>query len=63
MELLVLFALILLNGLFAMSEMALITARKGRLARLAGGGDEAAGVALRLGEEPNRFLSTTCGAR
>jgi putative hemolysin len=50
--------LILLNGLFAMSEIALVTARRARLARLAEDGDRAAAIAVRLGEEPNRFLST-----
>jgi putative hemolysin len=59
MEILFLFfLLILLNGLFAMSEMALITARRSRLARLAEDGDKAADVAMKLGQEPIRFLST-----
>lgn len=58
MEVLLLIGLILLNGAFAMAEIALITARKGRLARLAEDGDAAAATALKLGEEPNRFLST-----
>ena len=58
MEIALLFALIILNGLFAMSEIALVTARKGRLARQAGSGDESARVAIALGEEPTKFLST-----
>jgi putative hemolysin len=58
MEVFVLVGLILLNGAFAMAEIALITARKGRLERLAEDGDRAAAMALKLGEEPNRFLST-----
>lgn len=58
MDILVLVALILLNGLFAMSEIALVTARRSRLVRLAEDGDRSAAVAVRLGEEPNRFLST-----
>jgi putative hemolysin len=58
MDILFLLALILLNGLFAMSEIALVTARRASLARLAGDGDRAAAVAMRLGEEPTRFLST-----
>lgn len=41
-----------------MSEIALVTARKSRLRRTAEGGDKAAAAALRLGEEPTRFLST-----
>jgi putative hemolysin len=52
------FLLILLNGLFAMSEMALITAKRSRLAKLAEDGDKAADVAMKLGQEPTRFLST-----
>jgi putative hemolysin len=58
MDILFLVALILLNGLFAMSEIALVTARRARLARLAEDGDRAAAVAIQLGEEPTRFLST-----
>ena len=58
MEILVLVALIILNGLFAMSEIALVTARRARLARLAEDGDGAAEVAIKLGEDPTRFLST-----
>lgn len=58
MEILILILLILLNGAFALSEMALITARKSRLGKLAEAGDRAAARALRLSEHPNRFLST-----
>lgn len=58
MEIFVLIALIVLNGAFAMSEIALVTARRARLARLAEEGDAAAAVAIKLGEEPTRFLST-----
>lgn len=58
MDIALLVGLILLNGVFAMSEIALVTARKARLAKLAGAGDSAAEVALRLGEDPTRFLST-----
>lgn len=58
MEILFLIALILLNGIFAMSEIALVTARRGRLARLAEDGDGAAAVALKLHDEPTHFLST-----
>lgn len=41
-----------------MSELALVTARKSRLQRLADEGDRAAAVAMRLGQEPTQFLST-----
>ena len=58
MELALLIALIVLNGVFAMSEIALIAARKSRLQRLAEEGDHSAAVAIRLGEEPTQFLST-----
>ena len=58
MEILVLIALILLNGAFAMSEIALVTAKRSRLTRLAEDGDASSLIALRLGEEPTRFLST-----
>ena len=58
MELLILASLILLNGAFAMSEVALLTARKPRLAMMAKGGDKLAAAALKLGDEPTRFLST-----
>jgi len=58
MEILLLAALIVLNGAFAMSEIALVTARRARLAKLAGQGDAAAAVALKLHDNPTRFLST-----
>ena len=58
MDVTILIALILLNGAFAMSEIALVTARKSRLQKLAEKGDKSAAVAIRLGEEPTQFLST-----
>ncbi|AAM71783.1 MAG TPA: HlyC/CorC family transporter [Chlorobaculum sp.] len=59
MEIFFLFLLlILINGLFAMSEMALITAKRSRLAKLAEDGDKAAAAAIKLGHEPTQFLST-----
>jgi putative hemolysin len=58
MDVAILFALILLNGAFAMSEIALVAARKGRLQPLADERDAGALAALRLREEPTRFLST-----
>ena len=58
MEIALLFALIVLNGLFAMSEIALVTARKARLQKLIDEGDSAAIAAVKLGEDPTRFLST-----
>jgi putative hemolysin len=57
-EILFLFGLILLNGVFAMSEIALVTARRGRLQHLVAQGDVGAAAALALNEDPTRFLST-----
>jgi Mg2+/Co2+ transporter CorB len=58
MEVLLLIPLILLNGAFAMSEVALLTARRPKLATLAKNGDRLAAAALKLCEDPTRFLST-----
>lgn len=58
MEILILACLILVNGVFAMSEVAVLTSRRPRLAALAGGGDRLAAGALQLVESPTRFLST-----
>jgi Mg2+/Co2+ transporter CorB len=58
MEFLILLGLILLNGVFAMCEVALLTARKPRLEALAKQGDALAAAAVRLAENPTRFLST-----
>lgn len=58
MEILVIVLLILLNGIFAMSEMALVSARKSNLEMLARQGSKSARQALRLAKDPDRFLST-----
>ncbi len=58
MEILFLIALVLLNGVFAMSEIALVTARRARLAKLAEDGEGSASVAIELHDEPTRFLSS-----
>jgi putative hemolysin len=58
MESYVLVILIVLNGFFAMSEIALVSARRARLQPLVDDGDTAARIATRLGSEPTRFLST-----
>jgi magnesium and cobalt exporter, CNNM family len=52
------FLLILLNGFFAMAEMAVVSARKARLQHAAELGREGARVALELKRDPGRFLST-----
>lgn len=58
MEILILVSLIVLNGVFAMSEIALVTVRKARLKKLASEGDNAATTALELGDDPTDFMST-----
>jgi putative hemolysin len=56
-EILAIFLLIIANGVFAMSEMAVITARKSRLQDWIKRGNRSAKVALDLATAPNRFLS------
>ena len=58
MEFLLIALLTLLNGAFAMSELALASSRKARLAAMAEAGDHGAQAALRLMERPTQFLST-----
>lgn len=58
MEFLILFVLILLNGFFAMSEIALVTAKKSKLLRMYENGNSSAMVAINLSEDPTKFLST-----
>ncbi len=58
LSLVILFFLILLNGLFVMAEIALVSARKSKLEDLAGKGDHQARAALKLAERPESFLST-----
>ena len=58
MDVLLIVFLTLLNGVFAMSEMALASSRKARLAAMHEGGDKGAGTALQLLEQPTQFLST-----
>ena len=55
---LILVSLVLVNGLFAMAELALFSSRATRLSELAKGGSRGARAALRLLEDPTRFLST-----
>ena len=58
MEFFILIGLIVLNGVFAMSEIAIVTARKARLSKQAADGDKGAKTALKLAEDPTNFLST-----
>jgi putative hemolysin len=57
-EVFILLALIILNGLFVISEIALVSARKGRLESLSNKGDLKAKVALELSSNPEKFLPT-----
>ena len=58
MDLLLLLLLILLNGILAMSEIAVVSSRKSRLQKLADDGSPGAQSALALSNEPSGFLST-----
>ncbi|WP_439535790.1 hemolysin family protein [Methyloversatilis sp.] len=58
MDIALLFALILLNGVFAMSEIAIVSSRKARLIGLADDGNRGAQAAVRLHEDPSNFFST-----
>lgn len=58
MDVVLLLLLIVLNGLFAMSEIAVISSRQARLQKLANDGSAGARSALKLKHEPSTFLST-----
>lgn len=58
MEILIIFLLILLNGVFAMSEIAMVSSRKARLEAAAKRGDKGSAKALEMSKNPGRFLST-----
>ena len=58
LEIAIVLALVALNGALAMSELAVISARPGRLRARAERGSGGARVALDLAEDPGRFLST-----
>lgn len=57
-DIFIIILLILLNGVFSMSEIALISARKSRLMADAKRGSRGAMAAMRLADDPDRFLST-----
>jgi putative hemolysin len=59
MDFLILCLLIVLNGVFALSEMAIVSARKPRLKAMADGGSRNAQLVLRMLEDPSKLLSTT----
>jgi len=58
LDLAIILALVALNGVFAMSELAIVSSRRGRLRALAKGGRKGARTALDLAADPGRFLST-----
>jgi putative hemolysin len=58
LEILIILLLVLLNGIFSLSEMSVVSSRKARLQQRANEGDAGAYNALQLAENPNIFLST-----
>ena len=58
LEILIILVLILVNGLFAMAEIAIVSCRKLRLQQRVDDGDRKALTALKLADDPSRFLST-----
>lgn len=57
-EILVIFLLTVLNGIFAMSELAIVSSRRVKLQERADKGSKGAKTALELSSDPNRFLAT-----
>lgn len=57
-EIIIILLLILVNGFFALSEIALVAARKSKIRQLAKKGNKKAQIAQKLQEDPNRFLAT-----
>jgi len=57
-EIVIILLLLVVNGVLAMSEIALVSAKKVRLLQMKEAGDRGAAVALELAEQPTRFLST-----
>jgi putative hemolysin len=58
LELLIVLCLVVINGVFSLSELAIVSARKTRLKTLAEAGRPGAKAALSLAEDPGKFLST-----
>lgn len=58
LEIFLIFILLIINGIFSMSEIAVVSARRVRLKSRAEQGDKGAATALELAEKPDRFLST-----
>src|SRR5262249_44910287 len=59
MEIIIILLLIMLNGMFSMAEMALVSVRKPRLQQWAAGGSAGARAAIDLADKPESFLSIT----
>lgn len=57
-EVIILFLLIMLNGVFALAELAIVSARRERLQMLVDSGNSGAAIALRMSQEPTALLST-----
>jgi putative hemolysin len=57
-DILIILGLILLNGVFAMSELAVVSSKRMRLEKLSENGSRGARAALHLADSPSRFLST-----
>src|SRR3546814_19043610 len=58
LQIAIILLLTVLNGIFAMSELALVSSRRARLQQMAETGSSGAKAALRLIDDPGRFLST-----
>lgn len=58
LQLLVILVFLVANGIFAMTEIAIVSSRRGRLQAMAKAGHQGAAMALDLMDHPNRFLST-----
>ena len=58
LDIVLIVALIALNGVFAMSELAIVSSREARLRAMAKSGSAGAKAALALAADPSRFLST-----
>jgi putative hemolysin len=58
LEIFIVLCLVVLNGVFALSELAIVSARRGKLKAMAEAGRKGARRALALAENPGRFLST-----
>ena len=57
-EILIILILVLINGIFALSEMAIVTSRRIKLQKIREKGNKNADIAIELADSPNQFLST-----